>query len=183
MAKQEIDLRKAMFASLLTIGIGVVLVIASLILQLLNLVITDSSGELAGLTYGEIVGLLYMVYLIITYPAFLALYFWTGLRAAKSYGFDAVGAGGVTAFAYFATGVIGLVLNMVLAAIVVTKPIGVGGFGSPGMLIASSLFEGISGLKGVALSAVCGIGFLLVGSLINFVIGGFGALFALRKSS
>jgi len=51
------------------------------------------------------------------------------------------------------------------------------------MALASSLFGGAIGLSGIALSAVCGIGMLAVGVMINFVIGGFGALFALRKSS
>jgi hypothetical protein len=38
------------------------------------------------------------------------------------------------------------------------------------------------GMKGVGLSAVCGIGILLFGTVINFVVGGFGGIFALSGS-
>ena len=174
MAKQELDVKKILYASFITIGIGVVLVIISLILELLTFVITDSNSELVSLAY--------MIFLIILYPVFLGLFLWTGYRAAKSFSFDAVGAGGVSAFSYFVIGIVELVLQTILAAIIVTKPMGVGTFGSPQMALASSLFGGIVGMKGLALSAVCGIGILILGAMINFVLGGFGALFALRKS-
>ena len=174
MAKQGYDYQKMLFASLLTIGVGVVLVIISLILELLSIAITDSNGAL--------VDLVNTAFLLLLFPAFLVLFFWTGMRAAKNYGFDAVGAGAITAFAYLVTGLVQLLLEMLLAVIVVSRPLGGTGFGSTEMVLAASLFSGMMGLSGIALSAVSGIGILVIGSLINFVIGGFGALFALRKS-
>lgn len=174
MPKESIDLKKVLSASFITIGAGIVLVIVAVILQLLSFVI---QGE-----YGEIVDLLYIAYSVVLYPVFLVLYFWTGMRAAKNFGFDAVGAGGVAAFAYFVVGLVERLLNVLLAVIVVSRPLSSGGFGSADMVVASSLFGGIVGLSGVALAAVCGFGILLMGTMVNFVVGGFGALFALRKS-
>lgn len=175
MAKPGIDFKKMALASLLTIGIGVILVIISTILSLLSLVITDANNAT--------IDLISLAYSVILFPLFLALFFWTGMRAAKNYGFDAVGAGTVSCVSYFIIGLIELVLKMVLAVIVVTRPMGGVGTGSPEMALASSLFGGAIGLSGIALSAVCGIGILIVGMMVNFVIGGFGALLALRRGS
>jgi hypothetical protein len=175
MARPAIDFKKMALASLLTIGIGTVLVIISMILQLLSLVITDANGD--------IVGLVSAAYTLLMFPVFLALFFWTGMRAARNYSFDAVYAGAVTAASFFVIGIIELVLKMLLALIVVSRPIGGAGLGSPEMALASSLFGGAIGLSGIALSAVCGLGILVLGMMVNFVVGGFGALFALRRSS
>jgi hypothetical protein len=174
MAKQGIDIKKMALASFLTIGIGAVLVIVSMIIQLLSLVITDSNGSL--------VDMINIGYTLLMVPVFLALFFWTGMRAAKNYQFDAVGAASVTSAAYFVIGIIELILQIILAVIVVSRPMGSGSLGSPSLALASSLFGGAIGMSGIALSAVCGLGILALGVLINFVVGGFGALFALRKS-
>ncbi len=174
MAKPSFDIKKMLLASLLTIGIGVVLVILSVILELLSLVITDQNAGL--------VDMVNTGYLLVLFPIFLALYFWTGMRAVQNFQFDAVSAGAVAAFSYIVTALIELVLEIVLAVIIVSRPVGGVGFGSTEMVLATSLFGGMMGLSGVALSAVCGIGMVAIGALMNFVIGGFGALFALRKS-
>ncbi|MCI0503837.1 hypothetical protein L0Y65_03940 [Candidatus Micrarchaeota archaeon] len=174
MAKQSLDFKKMALASFLTIGIGAVLVIVYMIIQLLSLVITDSNNA--------IIDMVNIAYTILLVPVFFALFFWTGMRAAKNYQFDAVRAGAIAAASFFIIGTIELVLEMVLAAIVVTRPMGAGNIGSPALALASSFFGGAIGMSGIALSAVCGIGILLLGALINFVVGGFGALFALRKS-
>lgn len=174
MAKQVFDFQKMLFASLLTIGIGVVLVIVSLILGLLSFAITDSNAAL--------VDLVTTVYLLLLFPLFFVLFFWTGMRAVKNYGFDAVGAGVVAAFSYAIIDLVKILLEMLLAVVVVSRSMGSGGgFGSTEMTVTASFFGDMMGLSGVALSAVCGLGILAIGSLINFVIGGFGALFALRK--
>ncbi len=175
MAKQGFDFKKLLVASFLSIAGGLVLAFISIILQLLSLAISDSTGE--------IIDLASSAYAIVLFPIFLVLFFWTGMRAAKNYQFDLVGAGGVAAFSYFVVGFVERLLNIVLAVVVVSRPLGGTGFGSTEMVLASSLFGGMTGLSGVALSALCGFGMLAIGSTINFVVGGFGALFALRKSS
>ncbi len=175
MARTAIDFKKMALASLLPIGLGAVLVIISMILQLLSLVITDSNGETLSLVSA--------IYTLLMFPVFLALFFWTGMRAARNYGFDAVFAGVVASLSFFFIGIFELVLRILLALIVVSRPIAGSGLGSPEMALASSLFGGAIGLSGIALSAVCGMGILALGMMVNFVVGGFGALFALRNSS
>jgi hypothetical protein len=175
MGRQRIDVKRIIFAAFITGGVGVALVILSIILQLLSLAITDENGPLMdSIFYG---------YRLILFPIFLILFFWTGMRAVRRYGFDAVGAATVTALAYFIVALVEKVLDTVLAIIVVSRPLGGGGFGSAESAVAASLFGGAVGLSGVGLSLVCGIGLIILGTMINFVIGGFGALFALRKSS
>jgi len=175
MAKQGFDYKKMALAAFLTVGIGVVLIIISLILQLLSIVMNDSNGA--------IIDMASIAYAIIMIPVFLALMFWTGIRAAKNFGFDAVGSAGVAALSFFVIGLAELALQMLLAAIIVTRPMGSGTLGSPALALASSVFGGAMGMGGIVLSAVCGVGILLLGVLVNFVVGGFGALFALRQQS
>ncbi len=175
MAKEAIDFKRMLLASLMTIGVGVVLVILSLILQLLSLVINSPE-------YGGIIDMAAVAYSLLLFPIFLAIFFVTGMRAARNYGFDAVGAGAVSAFSFAVVSAVQLVLGIILAAVMVARPTGASSFATPEMALASTLFGGFVGLSGVALSAVCGAGLIVLGSLINFVIGGFGALFALRKS-
>jgi hypothetical protein len=172
MAKQGFDFKKLALASLLPVGVGVVLVIISLIIQLLAFMVNDANGAILDMAN--------LAFALLLIPVFLALMFWTGMRAAKNYGFDAVGAASAAAVAFFVIGLVELVLQSLLAAIVVTRPMGSGTLGSPALALASSVFGGAMGMSGVALSAVCGLGILLLGVMINFVIGGFGALFALR---
>ncbi|MFH0738144.1 MAG: hypothetical protein V1827_06345 [Candidatus Micrarchaeota archaeon] len=173
MAEKGIDTRKVLMASFLIIGIGIVLSIISIILQLLSLTLTEQMGDT--------ISLIASVYLLLMFPVFFVLFFWTGIRAAKSYGFDAVGAGIVAAFSFFVIGLVERLLNLLLAVIVVKGPLDAVGFGSTEMIVASSIFGGLMGLSGVALSTVCGFGMLIFGTAINFVVGGVGAIFALGR--
>lgn len=176
MAKPGFDFKKMFVASLLVVGIGLMLVILAVLLRLVSMLVTDPA--ITG-----IIDLAGMIYLILLFPLFLLLYFWAGMRAASAYGFDAVGAGIVAAFSYFICACVHLLLNIVLTLVFVAKPMGGAGFGTLESSLAASLFGGMIGLKGVGLSAVCGAGVIVLGTLINFVVGGFGGLFALRKSS
>jgi hypothetical protein len=175
MAKQSIDFRRIVLAGFLTMGAGIALVVLSTILQLLSLAISDGNEEL--------IDTIYSAYLLLLYPVFFGLYFWTGMRAVKRFGFDAVGAATVVTLSHVVVGLVKLVLNLLLAIIVVSRPFEGGGVGSTEAAVAASLFGGAVGLSGVGLSAVCGIGLLLIGASINFVVGGFGALYALRRSA
>ncbi len=174
MARQSFDFKRFLLASALVVIVGVVLVIIGTILQLLGVVITDANAST--------VQLISSVFAVAEIPLFLILFFWSGMRAAKAFSFDAVGAASVTAFSYAIIAVIQLVLDILLSIIVVSKGIATPGFGSAEAALAASLFSGASGLSGIGLSAVCGVGVIVIGALINFVIGGAGALFALRKT-
>ncbi len=176
MAKPGFDFKKMFLASLLVIGMGVVLVILSVVLRLISMVVTDPG--IIGIL--DIAGWAYALLLI---PLFLAIYFWAGMRAAKSYGFDAVGAGIVAAFSSLVVGIIQQALDMLLTLVVVARPMDSAGFGTLESALAASLFGGMIGLKGVGLTAVCGAGVVLFTAAVSFVVGGFGGLFALRKYS
>ncbi len=174
MARSSFDYRRFILASALVIIIGIVLVILSLILQLLSVVVTDSNAATI-----EAVSSIYSLAMI---PIFLVLFFWSGMRAAKRYGFDAVGGASVAAFSYVVIGLVQLVLNLLLSVVVISKGIAAPGFGSAEAALVASLFSGASGLSGIGLSAVCGLGIIITGAVVNFVVGGAGALFALRKT-
>jgi len=173
MAEKPVDVRRILRASFLTIGIGIVLAIISIIFQLLSVVLKEDIGD--------IVDIINSLYLLLLFPVFLGLFFWTGIRAVKAHGFDAIGAGYITAFSYFVVGLVERVLDILLAILLVRGPLDAIGFGSTEMVVASSIFGGLIGLSGVALSAVCGFGMLVFGSMVNFVVGGFGALFILNR--
>lgn len=173
MGRSGFDVRRTLFASALIIGIGVLLVIINMILLLLSLVLKDGNGPiietvLAGFSILEI-------------PLFLILFFWAGIRSAKRYGFDAVGAGTVASLSYIVIAFVQLFLDVILSIVVVSRGVIGAGFGSAESAVAASVFGGAVGLSGIGLSAVCGVGLIIIGAMINFVIGGSGALFALRK--
>lgn len=171
------DMKKMMFASALIIAIGIILVVISLILQLLSVVITDAARL-------EMVSLAGVVYAFLLYPLFFVLYFWAGMRAAKRYGMDAVGAGIVSAFSAAVVGIFQLVLISVMGVAVLAKGTAAasGAFATPEFVVASAVFGDIVGYTGVGLSLICGVGMIIMSTLVNFVVGGFGALFTLRKA-
>ncbi|VVC02459.1 Uncharacterised protein [Candidatus Bilamarchaeum dharawalense] len=173
MARQGFDFKKMLLASLLIIAIGIVFSVISIILQIIPVVTPEDLLST--------VSLIGMIYTILLFPIFVVLFLWSGMRAAKNYGFDVVGAGFVAAFSYFIIAMVNLLVNAVLALIVVSKPIDNFGFGSLESVISSVLFSGVTGISGVGLSALCGLGITLVGIMINFVVGGLGAWIVLRK--
>jgi hypothetical protein len=168
------DFRKLLMASVLVMGIGTVLVIIQEILATLSLVMTDSNAATV-----DLIGTAFSVLMV---PVFFALYLWCGIRAAKKYGFDAVGAGWVCAFSYFVTSIVHLILNLILNLVIVSKAISGSGVGSAEAALAASLFGGIVGLSGVGLSAFCGLALIIFGTMTNFVVGGTGAILVLRKN-
>jgi hypothetical protein len=122
-----------------------------------------------------------MVFSFLLYPVFFLLYLWSGMRAAKNYGFDIVGAGAVAAFSSFIVTFISIIINSLLGLIVLTKPIDNLAFGSFETAFSSILFSGISDFGGIGISTLCGIGIAFVGALINFVIGGIGGWLVLSR--
>lgn len=170
-----LDYKRLLLASILPMGIGIVLVVLGEILSTLSLLITDSNAATM-----DTVSTAYSFLMI---PIFFALYFWSGMRAVKRYSFDAVGAGSVTALAYFVAGFVNLALNVIIQAVIVSRDIVGSGVGAAESVLAASLFGGLVGLSGVGLSAFCGIALILFGTMTNFVVGGSGALYALKRSS
>jgi hypothetical protein len=159
-------------ASLLVIVIGIILTILSIIVQVLPVVLPEE--------YSDAYDLINTSYQILLYLIFFVLFLWCGMRAAKGYGFDVVGAGLVAAFSSFVISIIKIIVNAVLGLIVISRPIGNLEFSSLESVVASVLFKTV-GVSGISISAVCGIGLALIAAMINFVIGGLGGWLVLRK--
>lgn len=166
------DVKKILGASLLIVAIGVALVVVSMILELLSLMTTGSTEE--------IISLIGTAYAFLLIPIFFGLYFWGGMRAVRKFELDAVSAGGVSAFSHVVTGLIHLALGTLLNILVVSRVVGGMGFGSAEAALAAALFGDAAGAMGIGLSAVCGFGIIIFGAMMNFVVGGVGALFILR---
>jgi hypothetical protein len=169
------DLKKLLFASALISALGILLIVVSLILQLASLMVSSDTAQ--------IIDLAGTVYAFMLYPMMFSLFLWAGVRAARKYGFDAIGAGLVAAFSYFIIGLSQLVLSILLSIIILSRFSGSVGFATPESVLAGAVFEDVMGMKGVGLSAICGIGILVFGTVINFVVGGLGGVFALSSGN
>ena len=123
------------------------------------------------------------IYAFLLYPLLFALYLWAGVRAVRKYNFDAIGAGIVAAFSQFITGFIQIAIGVILSIVILSRFSTGSGFATPESVVAAALFSNVSGMQGVGLSAICGMGMLIFGTVVNFVVGGFGGLVALAKTN
>ena len=167
----NIDIKKIARSSILFLGVGIILVIVSVILQLLTLLVEGEAGEM--------VALIATIYSYILYPDFFGLFLLAGYRAVKIHGLDPIGAGSVAALSYVVVAIVQLLLNALLAILVLSGLIPSGaGFASIETVMAAALFGDAVGIIGLGRDAVCGFGLILVGALFNFVIGGSAGLYA-----
>lgn len=170
----KLDIKRVLRGSLIFAGLGLVLVILTLILQLLTLIIT---GE-----YSDYVQIVALVFAFLVIPLYLVMYFIAGVRAVKKHGLDAVGAGMVAAFSYAVAAMAHLFFDFLLNMLIVSGMIpGGAGLGSSSSVLAAQVFGDITGPMGLGAALFCGFGLIALGSLINFVVGGLGGLFAQRK--
>jgi hypothetical protein len=179
----KFNLKNMLRASLPLIGIGVVLVVISLVLQVVSLLLVgprDITTALPVLGITSIPELASTVASYLMYPAFLILYFWGGRRGVKHYRLDTMGSAVSVAFAYLVTGLLNLVLGLVLSLLVLTNILQTMRYGSVESTLAIAFFGETAGAMGVALIGLCGVGILAIGTLINFVVGGVGAITAQR---
>lgn len=168
------DIKKILRASLFAIGIGILLVIISVILQILSFLLTDYS-------IADRIAFVTTVYAYLMFPFFLLLYFWTGMRSVNKYKLDAVGAGVVAAFSYIVTGLMHIVFNSVMNLLVVGGVFHVTVFRSTESVVVAAILGNLVGGVGVLASSICGLGLLVFGMMINFVVGAVGGLFAQRE--
>lgn len=169
----KLNFRSMLMSSLMVIGVGVVLVIVLMILGLLPLALDPD--------YAKIVRMIGSGYAFLMIPVFFALFFICGMRAVRKFKLDSVEAGAASAFSYIVIGAVHLVLGTILNIVVLSQVIEGTGFGSAETQLASAIFGELSGAAGIGISALCGLGIILIGAMINFVIGGFGGLYAQRK--
>jgi hypothetical protein len=170
----KLDIKKVLKGSLIFVGLGLILVILSLIFQILTLIITEE--------HSDVVHIVALVYAFSIIPLFLAMFFLAGVRAVKKHGLDAVGAGLVSAFSYTVVALAHLFFDFLLNLLVVSGLIpGGAGFGSSATVLAGQVFGDVTGPLGLGAALFCGSGLIAVGALINFVVGGLGGLFAQRR--
>lgn len=165
----NIDIKKIARLSLAFIAVGLILAMISVILQLLTFLLTDSNKE--------IVQYIVSIFSFISFPLFFLLFAFAGYRSVKIHHLDLLSAGLVSAFSYVCVALIHIMLNFFLATLVISGFIpGGAGFGSFESAAASSIFGSLTGPIGLGIQLFCGFGIILIGSLINFVVGGIGGL-------
>lgn len=171
-----LDIKKVLLASILIIGIGIVLDIFAVILELLPMVVSD-------IKYINYLNLALNVFSYVSYPIFFAIFLWAGFRAVKKYGLDLVGAGTVSALSYFVIALFLILLDAFMNGVMLNRAASGVGFGSYEIIAATTVFGDLSGLGGVMLTVLCGIGIVIIGTLVNFVVGGIGGYFASRRNA
>jgi hypothetical protein len=179
----KMNVKNMLRASLPLIGIGVVLVVIGLVLQLASLLLTgphDIIVMLPVLGSTSIPELADAAFSYLAYPLFLILYFWGGMRGVKHYRLDTVGSAVSVAFAYVVTGVLDLAFGLVLSLLVINNILQTARYGSMESSMTIALLGETTGATGIALTGLCGIGIIAFGALMNFVVGGVGAIFAQR---
>jgi hypothetical protein len=167
----RIDAKKILRASLLLIAISVALVFSIVILRLLPVLVTEEA---------DMLNLISDVYSGFLYIGFLALFFWGGIRATKKFNLDAIGAGVVCALSYLVAGFTHLLLDMLLGLLFASHVIAGTFVSSPAVLAGAIFGTAAEGGAGIALSMLCGVGMISLGTLINFVVGGAGSIAAQR---
>ncbi len=177
------DFKNVLRASLPLIGIGTVLVVISVALQVLSLVLSgprDIMVTLPLLGETSIPDLVSSAFTYFLYPAFFVLYFWGGMRGVKKCRLDTLGSALSAALAYVVTGFLHLALGLVLNLLVINGILQAVRYGTVEGTLATALFGETAGAMGIVFSAVCGVGMLATGALMNFVVGGIGAMAAQR---
>jgi hypothetical protein len=177
------DIKNVLRASLPLIGIGIILVIISVVLQLASLLLTgpkDIMVVLPLLGDTSVPDLASTAFTYFLYPLFFILYFLGGMRGIKKYRLDTIGSATSAALAYVVTGVLHLALGTLMNLLVINGIIAPMRYSSRDSTMATALFGELGGAIGIASAAICGIGVLLIGALMNFVVAGFGAIIAQR---
>lgn len=163
----QIHIKEMLRASVKTILIGFVLVLIAGLLAVLGHFLDEETASIIWSILG-IIGLIYI-------PAYFLLYLWTGYRAKRKFRLSTMEAGVTTAFTFVVIGLFSFVLNMVLILLsveeILTYQI------TPAMFEIGEIFEGYYILD----IALCGLGKLVIGFIINFVIGLCGAVIADEK--
>jgi len=153
-------------ASVLIIAIGCVLVLIS-ISMVLGMVLLDPAFET-----------MLTIYNLALYPIFFLLYIFAGNRAVGSYALDPARAGVVSSFSYVVISLFHNVLGIGLLAIGLSNFTDTSEF-ADAMAIGDA--RGFGFLIGIGL--VCMVATIVIGAVINFVIGAIGGLIGQNLSS
>lgn len=156
---------KIIEASKLPIGMGLVVILISVVITAINL--------LGGETAKGVMGIVSLVYGISTYLVFLLIFAWAGYRAVKKFGLDLPSAAAVGALSALALGLVNLVLQFVMLAVV----LGSAATTTSASAGATAVTAGLVGM----VSVVFGIIGIIVSVIINAAVAGIGGLLAQGK--
>ncbi len=161
------DFKKIARCALPVIAIGMLLVIIYIILQTLPSFLSGPN---------DLIKTIITVYSYAMLPIFFLLYFWAGIRGMRRYGLDEISCGLVAAFSAVLIGLVQLVLEAILTLLIVSRIVTVTDF-RPASAVFSSVFLGnTSGVPGVGITTICGLGIIALSAIVCFLIGVLGAI-------
>lgn len=156
---------KIIEASKLPMGIGLVVILISMVIAAISL--------FGGDAVKQVVGIVSLAYGISSYLIFMLLFGWAGYRAVKKFGLDLMGAAAVGALSALAVGIAGLVLSFVMLAVAV----GAAAATTTDSGTSTAAFAGVFGI----ISVMLGIFWIIGSTVINAVVAAIGGLLAKGK--
>jgi hypothetical protein len=177
------DIRNMLRASMPLIMMGIVLVLVSFALQVASLLLTgpkDIVMVLPVLGATSVPELASTAFSYLLYPIFFVVYLWGGIRGIKRYRLDTTGSALAVALSYVVAGFLNLALGVLISLLVINDIIHTLRFGTLESTLATVVFGETAGAMGIAFTGLCGVGILAIGALMNFVVGGVGAIIAQR---
>jgi len=173
------DFGKILSASLMIIGIGAALV---LIQAILNVVVVLAPATVGPIPLKFILGLVQLVYSLLSFLLFAGLYFWAGMRAVQSYGLDPLSGGVISALSHTVVCIFSIIVSIVVGLIGAGGfALGMAGAGGTEAAAAGALFGGLSFMIGTAWTMVLGAVCLFGGIFLNFCLGFGGGLLVEKK--
>ena len=169
------DNKKIIASSTVSIGIGILLVLISTLVHIIPSYISSDAAKVAS----TIVTVFDYVIII----AFIALYIWTGMRAARRYRSDSMECGVIAAFSHTIVGIVSLIINVLVGILALANILNASGLKSNEAVVSGVVFGGVVGAMGIGVSVICGIGLIVLGALLNFMIGALGGYFGRGNSS
>jgi hypothetical protein len=156
------DFKKILEASKQAMVLGIGLVAVDFMLQTASVFIINDMVAMASGAYS-----------LILVPAFFLLYAWAGYTAVTRHGMDLAGGGLAAAFAYLMTSILSFILSMI-GIMLMWGRIGMSAFSPAGNALFGSAMAGATGV----MAAMCMLGVIALGVIINFVVGAGGAAIA-----
>jgi hypothetical protein len=104
------------------------------------------------------------------------------MRSAKRYRSDLMECGVVAAFSHVVIGIVSLIINVLVGILALANVLNASGLKSNEAVVSGVMFGGVVGAMGVGLGVVCGIGLIILGALLNFMIGALGGYFGRGNS-
>lgn len=184
MKKIDLDFNKIKAGMMMPTLIGIAVVFVGF---LFNLILSIFSYiPVVGEVIALLAGLAGLAISLLGYLFFMLLFLWAGYRTTHKYRGDAVEAGVTATVSYVTIAIVNLMFTLVLTILSAVEIISytavTSGIGGEHSDIALALLGGsATGALGIIFNICCSAGLILVGGLINFVIGAVGGLIGEKK--